>query len=226
MKKFSMLVALVGVAVTTQASILTFDGNGSNVEITGGWGSNIAADGTGFNVSNGSTPNVALDWTVGAGGTKEERWDFYTDGEWAGVGQLNDFETGIGHYLTLTADTGYGVILDSFVFDDYAGYGNAAGNDFSWALYEDDTAGSVIASGSTTTANGQNLTINTGMATSYGTVVLELVQNGIPANNWGDDQALDDISFTQEVIPEPAALGLLVLGSAGVLFMRRFGMIG
>lgn len=212
MKTTHVLTALFLAAGIAQASVLTFEGTGTNVEIPGNWGSNIAADGTGFNVSNGTTPNVALGWSVGSGGTKEERWDFYNDSYWTGVAQLNDFDTGVSYYLTFTPDTGYGVLVDSFVFNDYAGW--QGGNDFSWNLYEDVAGGTLIASGSATTTDGQNLVINTGMATNHaGTVVLELVNN--ETSDEGSDQALDDIAFRQVFLFDPPEPPMPVIPFSG-----------
>lgn len=197
--RIGMFAALVGAAVTAKATVLTFEGTVTNDPIPTNWASNVSADAAGINISNGATPNVGLEWAIGPGVSKEERWDYYNDGEWQGVGQLNDFDTGVGHYITFTPETGFLVIVDSFVFDDYVGWGEPS-NDFTWTLYQDSTNGTVIATGNETTTDGENLTVNTGMTSGYaGPVVLEFVNNVLGAT--GDDQALDDITFRQEEVP-------------------------
>ncbi|MBK1789765.1 endonuclease/exonuclease/phosphatase family protein [Persicirhabdus sediminis] len=202
MSRTNLLMALLGIVTTAHASTLTFEGTGTNIPIPTDWGSAIAASGTGYNIANGATPNIALTWSVGADGTKEERWDFYNDSEWSGVAQLNDFETGISYYLTFTPDAEYGVVVDSFVFHDYAGW--QGGNDFSWNLYQDAAGGELIASGSATTTDGERLTINTGMETNYaGPVVLEIINNETNGKQ-GSDQALDDITFRQVNLSDPS----------------------
>ena len=174
------------IATSVNATILTFEGFASNVDIPDTFGDNIAAAETGISVSNGTTPNIDLTW---AGS-----WRFYNDATWSAA-YLAGYNVGNKYDLQFTPDTGFGVLVDSFVFDDYANY--AVGNKFNWFLYEDSDAGAVIASGTETTADGDKLTVNTGMATAYfGTVLLRIEEH---SDNVGGsyDQALDSISFSQ-----------------------------
>ncbi len=175
------------------ATVLTFEGTGTNINIPNTFGDNIAAAETGISVVNGTTPNIDLTWSS-SGGT----WQFYNDAEWTGAAQLDNFQTGNQFDLTFTPDAGFGVNVDSFVFDDYAGF--AAGNTFDWTLFQNDAAGPVIASGSEVTANGQNLAVATGMGAPFAGPVLLRIEDTTPGGS-GADQAVDSISFTQAATP-------------------------
>jgi hypothetical protein len=205
------LAALAGLAIATSANatVLTFEGLGTGA-IPSGFGDNIAAAETGISVSNGTTENIDLTWTG--------QWSIYNDSEWTAA-YLQNYDVGQQYDLQFTPDTGFGVVVDSFVFDDYSNYGNPT-NKFNWFLYEDSAAGAVIGSGTETTADGEKLTVNTGMATAYaGTVLLRIEEH---SDNVGGnyDQAIDSISFTQTV-PEPSSVALLGLGGLALILRRR-----
>ena len=196
MKPFILSLLLL-VSVQAQATVINFSGTTTNTNIPANYASNVSADGTAWSVSNGATPNIALSWSYETG-TAQQRWEFYNDAEWSGVAQMNDTLEGTKYWISFTPDSGYGVILDSFVFDDYAG--EEGGSDFSWNLYQDSTNGTVISSGNIITTDGQNLTVNTGMNLAYeGTIVLELFNNETN-EQYGYSEALDDIAFRQIAI--------------------------
>ncbi len=202
-------------AGTANATILMFDGLSSNNAPILTFGDNISVAETGISVSNGATPNIDLTWSTTGGG----EWQFYNDGEWSGA-QVDGFGVGRTFDLQFTPDAGFGVLVDSFVFDDYVSF--ATGNKFNWSLFQDSSTGTFIASGTGTTTDGQNLTVNTGMATAYaGTVLLRIEEHPDNVSAAGNDQAIDDISFTQQAIPEPSSVALLGLGGLGVLLRRR-----
>src|SRR6218665_253401 len=117
MKK--LILASLLACTTAHATILTFDGTSYNVEIPSTFGDNAAVAGTGFNVSNGATPNIDLTWSAAAnGGTGTGKWEFYNDSEWS-VAQLNDARTdGLAVFsVTFTPSAGFAVQLNSFTFD-------------------------------------------------------------------------------------------------------------
>lgn len=194
--QFSILFCLAlifGLVSQTQATILTFEGNGTNINIPSDFGSNVSVGSAGIDVSNGATPNITLSWST----TAPDGWEFYDDSEWQGAAQMDDFEPGITFDILFTPDNGYSVTVSSFVFDDYVGY--STGNTrFEWALYENDENGNVIASGTDRTADGQNLTVITGMIEFASPVLLRMTGGFDNSNEDGEDAALDNITFTQQ----------------------------
>ena len=116
--------AVLSLAGVCQATIVGFGQlGGNNTTVPAALGSNAVADGNGYVVSNGTTPNVALTW--------DSDWDIHTSnffaplegqtvggGDWDNqgniprIGQL-DFGT---HTIVFAADAGYAVVLNSFDF--------------------------------------------------------------------------------------------------------------
>lgn len=218
MKKFNTTIlkgagltaSIALLSTSANATVLAFDGLGTNATIPDTFGDNISAAETGVLVTNGTTPNIGLTW--------DGNWEFYNDGEWSGA-QLQAYGTGTNHDIIFTPDSGFAVLVDSFVFDDYAAF--AGGNEFDWSLTEDTATGNLIGSGTGTTTDGQDLTVNTGMTSAYeGIVVLRITESAGSTNASNADQAIDTVSFTQVAVPEPSSTALLGLGGLA-LFLRR-----
>ena len=212
-----VLAVFLLLAGSVQATTLTFEGMGKNAAIPSNWGSNIAADQTGISVANEATPTVGLTWSASSGGT----WEFYNDKEWTAA-QMDGFTSGAKFDLLFTPAAGYAVQVQSFVFDDYAKY--VGGSTFTWQVFKDSASGALINSGTNIiVADGQDLLINTGMASPYaGSVLLRLIGG---TGKDGQDAALDSITFTDPLalsVPEPATMLLLGTGLVGLAGFRRF----
>jgi hypothetical protein len=229
---------LVGVVILcaspfARASILTFavdraNGNGAmpqdygdriidnNTDATpsAGAGTNHTYD-----ASNGATPNVVVAYS-----SPDTSFLYYREAgvEWPAVAYLlNPNNTTLGTFdLLFTPDAGYGVRINSFVLDDYAAY--ASGSSASWTIYDGvNTSGPVLASsgGSVSLTNGQNLTQSTGLVSyNNGPVLLRVIHQV----GTRDDLALDNLSFNQQLLPEPMSATILAFGAL-VSIRRRTG---
>jgi len=114
----------IGMASVVDATIIGFGQlGGNNTTVPATLGSNAVANGNGFVVTNGTTPNLSLTW--------DAQWDIHTSSFFAGlenttvgggnwdnegggprVGQLD-----IGnHSILFSAESGYALVLNSFDF--------------------------------------------------------------------------------------------------------------
>jgi hypothetical protein len=202
---FVLLLTLPATATT-----LTFDGLGLTdfVEIPSTLGSNATVDGPGYNVTSGTTPNISVSMTtVNDSGAINVPNLLYWSTDY---GDLVDvaFAVSNGDYarVTLTADSGYAVNLQTF---DLAGY--PAVDWLADRIRVYDGAGTVLWNQDGTTVLGAGPAHSSYAPNITGsTLILEY------GSNW--NIGLDNLTFVQ-VVPEPSSL---LLGSlAGLALLRR-----
>jgi hypothetical protein len=222
--KLRILLATIVLCVLTvplaNATVLTFDGLGTNTPMPAFYGSYVTDVGQGIERGNGFTPNVVVDFIPNGG----NGFETYNDPDWRAA-QLDGIP-GTGSFdIVFTPEEGYGVLVNSFEFDDYADWPTPpTGHTFDWSLIGNDTTlagatGVVVPSDMTYDPTGaDNLVINTGMTSPFfGPVTLRIVPTA------GDpyDRAIDDVNFDQAVVPEPASLATLGLAAALLLARHR-----
>jgi hypothetical protein len=214
MKRYTQVAlaaALMSSTPIASASVLTFDGLGTNTSIPAGYGSRVAADGPAVEEGNGFTPNVIVTFSPNG----DDGFQTYNDSEWRAA-QLDGAPAASGAFdITFTPDPGYAVRVNSFEFDDYANY--AAGHTFDWELRAGSTVlrsatGVNVPADTTEDPTGaDNLLINIGMASPFeGPLTLRI----IPTAGDAYDRAIDDVNFDQVLVPEPGTAALLVTACA------------
>lgn len=178
------------------------------------------------------TPQVDISYSTARPG-EFPQYFHDNDPEWPGVCFLwsSNFRNGIAigdlsrdpakampvgfeYYVTLTPKSGnLGVVLNSFVLNDYLAYGESVAQVVAWRLAQGSPTGTVLASGTETLSDGQNVLVATGMNASQavlGPVVLVLRRLA----GTEDDLALDDLDFDQVGLPS-TSYNSTSLGSLG-----------
>jgi hypothetical protein len=205
-----------GYLLTTSAyaTVLTFD-NASSRNIPYDYGSRVDASGvdvggrTNFNLTHGETPNVAVQMFTANYSDWSQQTNLYLwGGGYADLTNVAYHNVGQGARFIFTADAQYYVRLHSFQMGGYLGDRMLP---FLQVLVDGNavfTQTNVAISGST--ANTFSFDPN---VVKGGVIEIRF------SNNW--NVAIDNIGFSQELIPEPASITLLVGGLAGLALRRR-----
>jgi hypothetical protein len=208
-----------GAHATTEITFGGFSANNVDISTMVGYGSNVGASSSDYNVSVGAmgilgTPGIGLTWGTG--------YQSYT--AWDGRGNVGQIDYNLADPIELlfTPTAESGVLVSSFVLDEWAGGGDAS---VSWSLF--DSVGT-LASGvwnNRNTANdpldlGGRDTILTGLTPANINVGLPVTLRLTRNSGAVSYLALDNLTFDQ--VPEPGVVSLGLLGAGlGAMAMRR-----
>ncbi|MDB6069122.1 MAG: proteinsorting protein [Verrucomicrobiales bacterium] len=214
---------LLGTASLGQATVIGFGQlGGNNTTVPGALGSNATADGNGFVVTNGVTPNIALVW--------DANWDIHTsvqftnleaqtvggsawdnEGAVPRVGQL-DLGT---HTIDFNADNGFAVVMNSF---DFAQTPETTGTTV-WDVTLTNSAAAVVWS-------------SLGLSLTNSVVTLSPNFTGAPGEDYrltfnrtsetyasNGRHGIDNLSFSQ--VPEASSATIAGLAGMALLLRRR-----
>ncbi len=223
---FSLLTMALslGAATLGQATIIGFGQlGGNNTTVPGALGSNAMADGNGFVVSNGTTPNIALTW--------DAAWDIHTSpqfntlenltaggGAWDNEGsipRIAQLDTP-NHTINFAADTGFALVLNSF---DFGHTPETAGTSV-WDIRLRDSGMNVVWSSLGLTLPNTSVTLSPNFTGALGEDY-SLSFNRVSQTYAAEGRhGLDNLSFNQAV-PEPTGVAFLGLAGLALLARRR-----
>ena len=216
--------AMLSLATVCQATVVGFGQlGGNNTQVPGDLASRAVADGSGYSVANGTTPNVVLSWdgdwdihTSGHFGTLESHTD--GGGDWdneGGIPRIGQLDFG-NHTIGFAADAGYAVVLNSF---DFAHTAETAGTT-NWDVTLTDSNSVVVWNQSVEFEGGAAVTLSPNFTGALGgSYTLAFARTGETYNSNGR-HGLDNLSFNQVAVPEPASLALFGLAAIGMACTR------
>lgn len=216
------LAIVLGASTAANATVLGFGQiGGSNTDIPTTFGSNITGAVSGIDVSNGTTPNIALTWGAD--------WDVHTTnnfshiegktvgGAWDNEGAVRVAQLdGPNHTIGFSATPGFRFVLNSFDF----GHSPETPGTTVWNIELTDALAVVRWDASITFVNGMVETFSpafTGEDGASYTLTFTQVSTTYPQAN--GRHAIDNLSFSQVAVPEPSSAALL--GLAGVVLLSR-----
>jgi hypothetical protein len=231
----SACAAMITMASMSYATVVGFGQiGGSNATVPANLASNAAADGNGFVVTNGATPNIALTWdphwdihtsdrftalenqTIGGGA-----WD--NEGNTRRIGQLdfgglvnNDTEER-PHTIDFVAAPGHALVLNSF---DFAHTNETPGTTV-WDLTLTDSSANTVWNQTVTFVDGQVFTITPNFTGAFGASYRLTFDRTSQTYNSDGRHGIDNLSFNEIAVPEPATLALFACGALGLLVNGR-----
>jgi hypothetical protein len=248
-----LLIAMVLVALVagaTQATTLGFRGaqSANNLDIPASYGSNIASDGVGWVVSDGTgaTPNVTLNW--GGGGPSGTGWDWeyhtagtfehiealHAGGTWdaaappttTAVAQLQDYRNNGAVELQFSVNPGVRLTLNSF---DIGNATDQVASDGTYGFHIElvkDSDSSVVWSHNTPLwgvgGSGREQSVAVGYTGAPGasyTLSFARIDGGDPGNLEIYRSGLDNLSFSEST--DIAPLKLVVSTTTGTVELKN-----
>ncbi len=223
---WAFLAAVLALTGVSHATIIGFGQlGGNNTTVPAALGSGATADANGFVVSNGATPNVTLAW--------DANWDVHTSnffapienqtaggGAWDNEGnipRIGQLDLGT-HTVGLAAAPGYAVVLNSFDF----GHTAETAGTTAWTVALTDSASTVVWTQAVNFTNGQVVTLAPNFTGAAGASYTLTFTRTSESYNSNGRHAIDNFSFNQVTVPEPASLVLAGLSALGMAaFARR-----
>ncbi|MEN6307076.1 MAG: PEP-CTERM sorting domain-containing protein [Anaerohalosphaeraceae bacterium] len=196
------IVVLLTLCGVVQATVLTGVGGNTNVAVPADHGSNVQ-----------DTQHIALTWApTGGAVNSRNQWEQYNN--WPGGGDggaVYQVDSAIEHTIAFAPEAGYGGVLTSLDLNVWSGGGDTNVN---WAVTG--SLSGLLGSGIFFTSDGSVVTHSINLVGNGSeTLTLSLQQTS------GNDSylAMDNLTFSEVVVPEPATLALLGLG--GMAIRRR-----
>jgi PEP-CTERM putative exosortase interaction domain len=223
---------LAGGATTAFATNLGFGQlGGNNTTVPANYGSNATANSSGVDVSyGGPTPGISLVW--------DANWDIHTSswfssledqfvggGAWDNEGnmpRIGQLDFGL-HTIRFNAQPDVKLVLSSF---DFGLTGETANTTTSWKLTLTQVSTSAVVWNQSVafTVVGNNADTQvispsfTGLAGEDYILTFERISESFPSDG---RHGIDNLQFSQVVVPEPATYGVVFAGLLGLIALRR-----
>lgn len=206
-RRSQLLASLAAAGIASTGSIARAD---MTTTLTGLGDTNVAVP-----ANHGSTAETTLNWN--------SDWDQYAD--WDGRGDVYQIDQRVLDIVLTPTSANISVTVDSFEFDEWAGGGDTSA---AWSV-TGSTSG-LLASGLWTDKNAVNDPSDVG-----GRTLISPLASGVPgetltlvldhSGSAGSISylAMDNLTFSSAIVPEPstAVLAWLGVGGLGALAMRR-----
>ncbi|MFM9874203.1 MAG: PEP-CTERM sorting domain-containing protein [Fimbriimonadaceae bacterium] len=212
-----LILAFGAVSAVSQATIFTFDidqlGNGS--ALPQGYGDNVTSANMGtfhYEIANGTTPDILVSYAGSPGGQTDVNW--WSTG-YSDLTNVMEYEPdGAPVFsVTFTGTNGANAVLNSFDLGNFGASvilpGLTVRNGSGTILWQQTNI--AVASSSS-----PHLSFNVG-GLSASVLTLEVNVAGLGGNS--DNIGLDNISFSQDSVPEP--ISMLGLAAFGLIAARR-----